>query len=100
MTLLLEESPTVSWDTYHTRHCFDSLRQYVMCTADDTLLQSYGHARIGVNQTRQCRDWDALRDFATRHTAGYDDNEQPNGGSRWHHNDLGSDGLPIGTLLE
>ena len=71
-----------------------------MCTADDTLLHSWGHARIGVNQTRQCRDWDALRDFATKYTAGYDDNEPPVDGSYWGHNDGGDDGLPRGTILE
>jgi len=28
-------------------HCFDSLRQYVMCTAGDTLLHSWGRNTTG-----------------------------------------------------
>ena len=83
----------------HIAHCFDALRQYVMCTADDTLLQSFGLGKIGVGQVRQCKNWDQLREFATRHTSGYDDNEQRHGISRFGHDDHGKDGLPVGGLV-
>ncbi|KUI73013.1 hypothetical protein VM1G_11848 [Cytospora mali] len=40
------------WPLEHDVHCFDSLRQHVMCHADDTLLCSTGHHDVGVQQTK------------------------------------------------
>ena len=70
-----------------------------MCTADDTLLQGFGEGKIGVGQAKQCKDWDQLRQFATRYTALYDDTIPSVGGTRWGHDDNGDDGLPVGGLV-
>lgn len=59
----------------HMAHCFDSLRQYVMCTAGDTPLYTWGGLTSADNQLRKCRDWDRLRDWATEHTACVKDSE-------------------------
>ena len=88
------------WSMEHDMHCFDTLRQHIMCMADDTLLYSEGHRDSGVNQTRMCRDWDALRQWATEHTACYHDSAPDSGEPRWGVCDDGIDGLPVGSILE
>ena len=98
MALLAEKKP--SWSVEHDMHCFDTLRQHIMCMADDTLLYSRGHRDTGMNQTRMCRDWDALRRWATEHTACYHDLEPQEGNRRWGRCDGGEDGLPVRSLLE
>lgn len=60
---------------HHMAHCFDSLRQYVMCTAGDTPLYTWGGLTSADNQLRKCRDWDRLRDWATERTACVKDSE-------------------------
>jgi hypothetical protein len=83
-------------------HCFDALRQSIMCQANDELLIITGHGHAnGFNQTRQCRSWDRLRDFATENTACYWDDELPEEEeeTRWNMCDGGHDGLPIGSIL-
>ncbi|KAL8650359.1 MAG: hypothetical protein Q9210_003864 [Variospora velana] len=54
---------------HHMAHCYDSLRQYIMCTAGDTPLYTWGGLTSADNQARKCRDWDRLRDWATEHSA-------------------------------
>ncbi|ORY10110.1 hypothetical protein BCR34DRAFT_464401, partial [Clohesyomyces aquaticus] len=49
----------VKWD--HAVHCLDSLRQAVMCRADDTLLATRDGNVFGDGQERVCRDWEGLR---------------------------------------
>ena len=79
-----------------------------MCWASDTLLYTTGHNDAGVNQTRLCRDWDALRDWATERTACYHDYEMQKDedpgkegwGMRLGKCDGGNDGLPRGGLLD
>ena len=88
------------WPKEHDMHCFDALRQHIMCMADSTLLYSGGHGETGVNQTLMCRDWDALRTWATEHTACYHDYIPPAGETRWGKCDGGQDGLPVNSLLE
>ncbi|KAE8371879.1 hypothetical protein BDV26DRAFT_298386 [Aspergillus bertholletiae] len=58
----------------HTKHCIDYLRQSIMCASDATLETaavlgdgSSVMAVDGWNNTHQCRDWDSLYDFASRH---------------------------------
>ncbi|KNG84912.1 hypothetical protein ANOM_006412 [Aspergillus nomiae NRRL 13137] len=57
----------------HTKHCIDYLRQSIMCASDATLEGSgvlgggRNRAVDGWNNTHQCRDWDSLYDFASRH---------------------------------
>ena len=93
------------WPAEHDMHCFDTLRQNIMCQADDTLLSTCGHRDAGMNQTRLCRNWDTLRQWATDHTACYHDKEDPLGvtpsnDDRWEKCDGGDDGLPRGSSLE
>jgi Domain of unknown function (DUF3328). len=83
----------------HDLHCFDSLRQSVMCQANDELLYTTGHNDAGINQTRMCRDWDALREWATGFTSCYHDYVAPPGETKWGKCDNGMDGLPYGSLL-
>ncbi|CAG8959675.1 hypothetical protein HYFRA_00001579 [Hymenoscyphus fraxineus] len=49
----------------HILHCLNTLRQDIMCAADDTLMPSENrpHA-IGDKQVLQCRNWDALISWA------------------------------------
>ncbi|MCJ1434308.1 hypothetical protein MMC27_003675 [Xylographa pallens] len=62
---------TVEW--MHMVHCVDSLRQALMCSADDTLLYTNGNGTVGVSQKfgdgqlRVCRDWEALRTWTEGH---------------------------------
>ena len=47
--------------TDHVYHCLDTLRQDVMCLADDTPMPtSNAIHHIGNGQIRQCRNWDKL----------------------------------------
>ncbi|KAL4732861.1 hypothetical protein BDV11DRAFT_108919 [Aspergillus similis] len=57
----------------HTNHCFDALRQYVICNADSTPLYTFGDFTAGDGQVHQCKDWSQLREYATEHTACYKD---------------------------
>ncbi|KAI7773005.1 hypothetical protein LA080_012496 [Diaporthe eres] len=88
------------WPLEHDEHCFDSLRQHVMCHADDTLLYSTGHHDAGVRQTKMCRSWDALREWASERNAQWKDhiNPRPEGEIWWNFDDGGDDGLPQGGL--
>jgi len=81
-------SPGVSSNsTYeHVLHCMDSFLQNVMCDADDLPWyqlppQPYRqkYARV---QTRQCKSWQGLLDWAEEHNACfqndvYDENGEP-----------------------
>ncbi|PQE13431.1 cytochrome p450 protein [Rutstroemia sp. NJR-2017a BBW] len=49
----------------HKFHCLDSLRQSVMCRADDTPLYTLGDFRSGDGQLRSCRDWKLLSRWAS-----------------------------------
>lgn len=97
--MALAVGTVAQWPMEHDMHCFDALRQHIMCMADDTLLYTAGHHDSGVNQTRMCSDWDALRRWATERTACYYDYEAPEGETRWGKCDGGKDGLPVGSLL-
>jgi hypothetical protein len=57
----------------HLEHCFDTLRQTIICHADNTPLYSFGDSTAGNGQLHKCRNWDDLRNFATEHTACYRD---------------------------
>ncbi|KAJ7127869.1 hypothetical protein C8R44DRAFT_100121 [Mycena epipterygia] len=45
----------------HVNHCFDVLRQSLMCKADTTLVPVGASNETSV--TRRCRDWTQVRDF-------------------------------------
>lgn len=86
------------WGVEHDFHCFDSLRQHIMCNADDTLLHTTGNKDAGRGQTLLCRDWDALSTWAGERTSCYHDREPTSGEEGFGVCEDG-DGLPIGSLL-
>lgn len=67
----------LTWPIEHSMHCFDNFRQYIQCTAGDTLLHTWGKNTTGDGQQRRCRDWSALRNWASEHTACYRDSSKP-----------------------
>lgn len=67
----------------HEWHCVDYIRQGIMCAADTTLdfaetahvdaadgTVSKSRGFTGDNSTHQCRDWDAMVDWAVENRAG------------------------------
>ncbi|PQE26543.1 Tat pathway signal sequence protein [Rutstroemia sp. NJR-2017a BBW] len=59
----------------HIYHCLDSLRDQIICDADDTprftlSANEQGHF-TGLHQERQCRDWNKLEAWAKENTACY-----------------------------
>ncbi|ERF70771.1 hypothetical protein EPUS_09484 [Endocarpon pusillum Z07020] len=67
--ILRRESTT--FKLQHSNHCFDALRQNIMCNADDTPLYTWNRRTAGDGQPRKCRDWNILRDWASEHKACY-----------------------------
>ena len=52
---------------FHVNHCLDSLRQDLMCKADDTPMPSINQPhKTGDGQIMECRDWDKLVAWARR----------------------------------
>ena len=65
-----------------------------MCTAGDSLLYSWGRNITGDGQFRKCRNWSALRDWATERSACYRDSTTPIPlKEHFGHCDDGTDGL-------
>jgi hypothetical protein len=68
-----------TWPFGHVTHCLHVLREDATCNADDTprytghLHAQENHTMLfsGVGQTRMCRDWSQLRQFAVEHSACY-----------------------------
>ena len=55
---------------HHVYHCFDALRQDLMCNADDTPMAMHDFPnKIGNGQVRMCRDWAKLDQWAQQNTA-------------------------------
>jgi hypothetical protein len=62
----------------HSRHCFDSLLQYIVCgTSGDTLLYTWGRNITGDQQVRKCIDWNSRKQWAKENTACYKDTDHP-----------------------
>ncbi|KAL1624864.1 hypothetical protein SLS54_003588 [Diplodia seriata] len=82
------------WPIAHNRHCFDALRQHIMCNADSTPLHGAGDHMAGDGQVHRCKSWAALRDYATANTACFHDG-QPGWTLEDHFSkcDDGTDGL-------
>lgn len=59
----------VTYPMEHILHCFEALREDIICAADNTpLFSSYDHpGSVGWNQKRVCRSWDALEKWAQEH---------------------------------
>lgn len=82
----------------HSEHCFDALRQSVVCNADNTPLYTFGDFTAGDGQLHQCRNWTELRNYATEQTACYKDTlEDVPLGDHFGFCDEGDDGV-IGLL--
>jgi hypothetical protein len=52
---------------HHTGHCFDYIRQSIMC-AGDTTLEGLTEAGPGWGSKHECADYDALLEWANDHT--------------------------------
>lgn len=52
---------------HHSAHCFDYLRQSIMCNADTTL-EGKTEVGPGWGSKHQCKDYDALLEWANKHT--------------------------------
>lgn len=97
---LVNGSPP-SYPIQHARHCLDYFRQFVMCHADNTPLYTIGDHTAGNGQIHLCRDWDALRDYATESSAcfhdrvGFETLEEQFG-----HCDGGNDGVAASVDLQ
>ncbi|OGM45015.1 hypothetical protein ABOM_005774 [Aspergillus bombycis] len=62
----------------HSRHCFDSLLQYIVCgNSGDTLLYTWGRNVTGDRQLRKCIDWNSRKKWAKENTACYADSDHP-----------------------
>lgn len=57
---------------HHIAHCFDYLRQGILCAGDTTLegnvSANYPGVEIPWGTTHRCRDWSALRSWADERT--------------------------------
>jgi hypothetical protein len=53
---------------HHTAHCFDYIRQGIMCAAD-TNLEGNTEAGPGEGSPHLCRDYDAVLEWANEHAA-------------------------------
>jgi hypothetical protein len=73
MLVSLSRKTPSQYPLHHALHCFDALRQHIMCHADNTPLYGKGDGMAGDGQMHRCRDWTALRDYATQNTACFRD---------------------------
>jgi len=90
----LAKGQELTYPITHSGHCFDTIRQYIYCNADNTPLYTFGDDTVGDGQMRRCRDWDALRNFATENTACYRDSIKPIMlGDHFGYCDDGNDGI-------
>ncbi|KAM7218015.1 protein of unknown function (DUF3328) domain containing protein [Rhypophila decipiens] len=53
---------------HHTAHCFDYIRQGIMCNADTTL-EGSTEAGPGWGSRHECKDYEAVLDWANKHGA-------------------------------
>ena len=69
ITLLAGQAP--SYDSEHILHCFNALRQDIMCNADDTpRYTGFEHpGTVGYGQPRICRSWKKLQRWAIDRSA-------------------------------
>lgn len=51
----------------HMAHCFDYLRQSILCSADTTL-EGYSDLGGGFGVTHQCKDYDEVLEWANEHS--------------------------------
>jgi hypothetical protein len=66
--------------------------QVVTCNADSLPLNTFGGTYVGNGQTHKCKNWEALRNFATENSACYMEIEGVSLDEHFGHCDNG-DGL-------
>ena len=67
-----QRNETQRYEFSHILHCLDALRADVTCAADDTPLCLGPQAQedaARLSQTRRCRDWSQLEDWANENSA-------------------------------
>lgn len=82
----------------HAYHCLDTVREEIMCNADDTPVPAFSnHANIvGAGQTRMCRRWKDVMGFASKYTTCYASTWQRKPGQdAFSRCDGGQDGIAI-----
>jgi hypothetical protein len=65
-----ELSPAdLGWNTDHLNHCWDYLRQTIMCNADVTLEWHKYNEEVGTGwgYQHQCKDWEAIVSWTERY---------------------------------
>ncbi|KAF5870033.1 uncharacterized protein Bfra_010179 [Botrytis fragariae] len=93
----------------HPYHCFDRIRQFIMCNPDYTLVPNIaGQDKSDWTQpNKKCLDWDALRDWAEKYHGNYMDafalsakekEEMGYDEVNIYNNYKKGDGLPVGQL--
>lgn len=58
------DTPPASEVAFHSVHCFDYIRQAILCNADTSLEGDTGHP--GWGGVHQCKDIDKLREWANQ----------------------------------
>lgn len=64
------ELPTdPGWNSEHLNHCWDYLRQTIMCNADVTLEWRKYNEQVGTGwgYQHECKDWDAIITWAEKY---------------------------------
>lgn len=75
-------------------HLLTRDHQSIQCNADNTPLYSFGDYTAGNGQLRKCKDWNSLREWATKNTACYRDSvEEIPIKDHFGYCDGGTDGL-------
>ncbi|KAK1978230.1 hypothetical protein LZ30DRAFT_729540 [Colletotrichum cereale] len=57
----------VGWQLEHLNHCWDYVRQTIMCQPDLTVEWRGEHEGTGWGYERQCKDWGAVYDWLEKH---------------------------------
>lgn len=78
-TTLIEyrDQKPLTWPLSHVTHCMHTMREDVLCAADDTprytgaLNHEAGKDTSGIGELHTCRNWDKLRQYAVDHSACY-----------------------------
>lgn len=65
-----ERNTTRIDDWHHILHCLDTLRQNILCEADDTPLYNTGKEgkQAGPEEVRHCRSWEKMEEWAIQNS--------------------------------
>lgn len=68
---LVTDPETLRAKIGHDNHCFQFVRQSIMCQADDTLIRlprNGSLSQVGFGVTHQCRNWAQVRNFVLQNS--------------------------------